>query len=52
MSYRLLADDESLLLIILDDLRRANFCFARINPDVAKGTPLAQGQVLGSHLVI
>ena len=40
--YRLLSDDESLLLIILDDLRRANFRFVRIKPDVAKGTPLAQ----------
>ena len=40
--YRPLADDESLLLIILDDLRRANFRFVRIKPDVAKGTSLAQ----------
>ena len=40
--YRPLADDESLLLIILDDLRRANLRFVRVKPDVAKGTPLAQ----------
>ena len=33
---------QSLLLIILDDLRRANFRFVRIKPDVAKGTSLAQ----------
>ena len=31
-----------LLLIILDDLRRANFRFVRVKPDVAKGTSLAQ----------
>jgi hypothetical protein len=37
-----LVDDESLLLIILDDLRRANFRFVRIKPDVAKGTSLTQ----------
>ena len=36
------ADDESLLLIILDDLRRTNFRFVRIKPDDAKGTSLAQ----------
>ena len=42
MSYRSLAADESLLLIILDDLRRANFRFVRVEPDVAKGTSLAQ----------
>jgi hypothetical protein len=30
------------LLIILDDLRRANFRVVRIKPDVAKGTSLAQ----------
>ena len=35
-------DEESLLLIILDDLRRANFRFVRIKPDVTKGTSLAQ----------
>ena len=40
--YRPLADDESLLLIILDDLRRANLRFVRVKPDVAKGTSLAQ----------
>jgi hypothetical protein len=40
--YRLLADGQSLLLIILDDLRRANFRFVRIKSDVAKGTSLAQ----------
>jgi hypothetical protein len=33
---------QSLLLIILDHLRRANFRFVRIKPDVAKGTSLAQ----------
>ena len=37
-----LADYQSLLLIILDDLRRANFRFVRIKPDVAKGTSLTQ----------
>ncbi len=42
MSYRSLAADKSLLLIILDDLRRANFRFVRIKPYVAKGTSLAQ----------
>ena len=42
MSYRSLAAAESLLLIILDDLRRANFRFVRVKPDVAKGTSLAQ----------
>ena len=31
-----------LLLIILDDLRRANFRLVRIKPDVAKGASLAQ----------
>ncbi len=40
--YRPLADDASLLLIILDDLRRANFRIVRVKPDVAKGTALAQ----------
>jgi hypothetical protein len=30
------------LLIILDDLRRANLRIVRITPDVAKGTSLAQ----------
>lgn len=39
--YRPLADDESLLLIILDDPRRANLRFVRVKPDVAKGTSLA-----------
>ena len=33
---------QSLLFIILDDLRRANFRFVRVKPDVAKGTTLAQ----------
>lgn len=32
----------ALLLIILDDFRRANFRLVRIKPDVAKGTSLAQ----------
>jgi hypothetical protein len=41
-SYRPLADYESLLLIILDDIRRANFRVVRIKPDVAKGPSLAQ----------
>jgi hypothetical protein len=40
--YRPLADDQTLLLIILDDLRRANLRFVRIKPTVAKGTALAQ----------
>jgi hypothetical protein len=40
--YRPLAEDDSLLLIILDDLRRANLRVVRIKPDVAKGTSLAQ----------
>ena len=33
---------QSLLLIILDHQQRANFRSARIKPDVAKGTSLAQ----------
>jgi hypothetical protein len=33
---------QSLLLIILDDLRWANFRFVRVKPDVAKGTSLTQ----------
>jgi hypothetical protein len=33
---------QALLLIILDDCRRPNLCFVRVNPDVAKGTALAQ----------
>ena len=41
-SYRSLAEDQSLLLIILDDLRRANLRVVRVKPDVAKGTSLAQ----------
>jgi hypothetical protein len=40
--YRPLVDDQSLLLIILDDLRRANSRVVRVTPDIAKGTPLAQ----------
>ena len=40
--YRAGADNESLRLIILDDLRRANFCFVWIEPDIAKSTALAQ----------
>ena len=39
---RPLADEESLLLIHPDDLRRANFRFVRIKPDVAKGASPAQ----------
>jgi len=35
--------NQSLLLIILDHLRRANFRFAQIKPDFAKGTSLSQG---------
>jgi hypothetical protein len=37
-----LADEESLLLIILDDLRRPNLRVIRVEPDIAKGTSLAQ----------
>ena len=37
-----LADEESLLLIILDDLRRANLRIVRVEPDITKGTSLAQ----------
>jgi hypothetical protein len=37
-----LADEESLLLIILDDLRRANLRVVRVKPDITKGTSLAQ----------
>ena len=37
-----LADEESLLLIILDDLRRTNLRILGIEPDIAKGTSLAQ----------
>ena len=40
--YRPGADNESLRLIILDNLRRANFCFVWIEPDIAKSTALAQ----------
>jgi hypothetical protein len=40
--YRPLADDQSLLLIILDDLRRANLCVVRVKPDIAKSTSLTQ----------
>ena len=40
--YRPVADNESLRLIILDDLRRANLRFVRVKPDVAKSTSLAQ----------
>ena len=47
MAVRLLSDPpltsaQSLLLIILDNLRRANFRFVRVKPDVAEGTSLAQ----------
>lgn len=34
--------EESLLLIILDDLGRANFRFVRVKPDVTKSASLAQ----------
>jgi len=37
-----LVDEESLLLVILDDLRRANLRVLRVEPDIAKGTSLAQ----------
>jgi hypothetical protein len=37
-----LPDEESLLLIILDDLRRADLRVVRVEPDIAKGTSLAQ----------
>jgi len=40
--HRALADEESLLLIILDDLRRANLRFVWVIPNVAQGTSLAQ----------
>jgi hypothetical protein len=42
IGYRPLVDDQSLLLIILDDLRRANLRIVRVKPDIAKGTSLAQ----------
>ena len=37
-----LPDQESLLLIILNDLRRANCRVVRGEPDITKGTSLAQ----------
>ena len=37
-----LADQASLLLIILNDLRRANCRVVRVEPDITKGTSLAQ----------
>ena len=37
-----LADEEALLLIILDDLRRPNLRVVRVEPDIAKRTSLAQ----------
>ncbi len=37
-----LASAQSLLLIILDNLRLANFRIVRVKPDVAEGTSLAQ----------
>jgi hypothetical protein len=37
-----LAGEKSLLLIILDDLRRANLRVVRVKPDITKGTSLAQ----------
>jgi hypothetical protein len=40
--YRPLAEDDSLLLIILDDLRWANLRVVRVKPDIAKGTSLTQ----------
>jgi hypothetical protein len=47
VAVRLLPDPpltsaQSLLLIILDNLRRANFRFVLVKPDVAEGTSLAQ----------
>jgi hypothetical protein len=42
IGYRPLADDQSLLLIILDDLRRANLRVVRVKPDIAKSTSLTQ----------
>jgi hypothetical protein len=33
---------QSLLLIILDNLWRANFCVVRVKPDLTEGTTLAQ----------
>lgn len=41
-NYRPLGDEESLLLIILNDLGRANFRFVRVKPDVTKSASLAQ----------
>lgn len=40
--YRPLAEDPSLLLIILHDLRRADFRFVRVIAGVAERTSLAQ----------
>ena len=34
--------EKSLLLVILDDLRRANFRFIGVKPEIAKGASLAQ----------
>jgi len=41
-AFLALPSPQSLLLIFLDDLRRANFRFVRVKPDVAKGTSLTQ----------
>ena len=41
-NYRPLGADESLLLIILDDLGRANLHFVRVKPDVTKRASLTQ----------
>ena len=40
--YCTFAEDKSLRLIILNDLRRADFRFVRVKAGVAKRTPLAQ----------
>jgi hypothetical protein len=37
-----LTPSQSLLLIILDNLWWANFCVARVKPDLTEGTTLAQ----------
>jgi hypothetical protein len=42
LSNHFAARGKPLLLIILDDLRRANLCVVRVEPDIAKGTSLAQ----------
>jgi hypothetical protein len=42
IGYRPVTGEKSLLLIILDDLRGANFRFIGVKPDIAKGASLAQ----------